>query len=300
MSQTETVCNCRLASSDIYENLIPRKELPEIVKTLQRENWTWHREKYISTVNSDAYIYDNTVIFHPTFSFGTAACRGQKRLTAKTIAYWEIVIPYVYGTSMMFGIGDINAKTFSPIYFENLIGGHDNHSLGLSHKGVIFHNGHSAEFTNAFIERDYAVVGVLFNGPEKTLSYYVNDQPLGVAFRDIDTTHTFYPMVSSTAQKSIFTVSNQYGNLNAERGQPSSLMDICIKNLLNVTDAATLCNILPSRMSTLIENVMLKTNNHHKVFAEEFGIDEPMDCSQRANGTCVDCGRSLESSCMSR
>ena len=265
-------------------------------------------------MTSDAYVYDNTVVFHPTFSFGTAAVRGQKKLTAKTIAYWEVVVPYVYGTSMMFGIGDANAKVcfdhvnfrkpqedinlrfqmFSPIYFENLLGGSDNHSMGLSHKGFIYHNGSSIQFTIPFKEREPAVVGLLFNGPEKTLSYFLNNEPLGIAFRDIDLKNTLYPMVSSTAQKSQFSVTHQLGNIQSDFENPAPLLEICISKLLNtIDDPRKLSTILPpSIMSNLVEHIILKTNNHHKVFAEEFGFDST-ECTQ-LSGTCVDCGQLVE------
>jgi len=245
-------------------------------------------------MTSDAYVYDSTVVFHPTFSFGTAAVRGQKKLTSKTIAYWEVVVPYVYGTSMMFGIGDASAKMFSPIYFENLLGGSDNHSMGLSHKGFIYHNGSSIQFTVSFKERESAVVGLLFNGPEKTLSYFLNNEPLGVAFRDIDLKNPLYPMVSSTAQKSQFSVTHQLGNIQSDFENPAPLLDICISKLLDtIDDPRKLCTILPpSIMSNLVEHIILKTNNHHKVFAEEFGFDST-ECTQ-ISGTCVDCGQLVE------
>ena len=50
----------------------------------------------------------------------------------------------------------------------------------------------------------------MFNGPKKCLSYYVNGEKLGTAFNNMELNNKiFHPMISSTAQRSVFTLQNE-------------------------------------------------------------------------------------------
>jgi SPRY domain-containing SOCS box protein 3 len=231
----ELSCNCSISGMAVSEcELHPKIPFKNVIKTLQVDNWTWHRDPYICSFTSDAYIEEKTVIFHPTFSFGTAAVRGAKRLTARTRAYWEILVPYCYGTSMMFGIGTVKTKMRYPISFNDILGNNDT-SMGLNHKGVIFRNQCSSRFIPALPEHEHGlgiILGLYFNGPEKTLGYFLNDEPLGTAFYNIDTSETYYPMISSTAQKSQFTLVHMYSNLINDSETPPTLFDFCISKIL--------------------------------------------------------------------
>jgi len=109
---------------------------------------------------------------------------------------------------MMFGIGKRDSRLSSPTVFVNLLGA-DQHSYGLSHKGTIHHNKTIAKYCEPFEERQSAVVGVLFNGPKRELSYFVNGTYMGVAFEDFDLKDAYYPMISSTSQRSCFNVREQ-------------------------------------------------------------------------------------------
>jgi SPRY domain-containing SOCS box protein 3 len=112
------------------------------------------------------------------------------------MAFWEVHVQFVYGTSMMFGIGQKCSKLVSPVIFENLTG-NDSYSYGLSHKGVIYHNRDESSYCEPFKEREEVTVGVLFDGPNRQLSYFVNGVFMGVAFHDIDLNeNVYYPMIS--------------------------------------------------------------------------------------------------------
>uniref|UniRef100_A0AC35EU77 B30.2/SPRY domain-containing protein n=1 Tax=Panagrolaimus sp. PS1159 TaxID=55785 RepID=A0AC35EU77_9BILA len=217
-----------------------------VIKTLQADNWTWHRDPYVCSFTSDAYIEGNMVIFHPTFSFGTAAVRGAKRLTKYTRAYWEILVPHSYGTSMMFGIGTIKTKMRYPISFEDILGGNNDTSMGLNHRGMIFRNQCSSRFIPALSEHDLGIIGLYWNGFEGTLSYFLNGKPLGTAFYNIDTSETYYPMISSTAQKSQFTLVHMYSNLINDSETPPTLFDFCISKILdNYENPEALKDVFP-------------------------------------------------------
>jgi hypothetical protein len=106
-------------------------------------------------------------------------------------------VEFVYGTSMMFGIGSKSSKILSPYNFENLIGGLDGKSCGLSHKGLLYNNGLVDRYCTAFEERQPAIVGILFDGPNRELSYFINGKYNGVAFCELDLDVTeYYPMIS--------------------------------------------------------------------------------------------------------
>ncbi|KAI6221122.1 SPRY domain-containing SOCS box protein 3 [Aphelenchoides besseyi] len=172
--------------------------------------WSWSRELIKGKVTSrEALIQQDTVVFHPNYSYGTAAVLGELKLTPETVAYWEIRIPNVSGTSMMFGIGTANAKLLSPISFENLIGNEDRQSYGLSHHGNVHFGGEHRSYCSPLSLTTTATVGVLFDGPKKELSFFINGQNMGVGFENVDVSRTYHPMVSSTSQKSWFTVINQ-------------------------------------------------------------------------------------------
>ncbi|KAI6181178.1 B30.2/SPRY domain-containing protein [Aphelenchoides besseyi] len=192
------------------ESRLTSAETVDVARLPPDSRWLWSRELIKGKVTSrEALIQQDTVVFHPDYSYGTAAVLGELELTPETVAYWEIRIPNVSGTSMMFGIGTANAKLLSPISFENLIGNEDRQSYGLSHHGNVHFAGEHRSYCPPLSLTTTATVGVLFDGPKKELSFFINGQNMGVGFGNIDLSRTYHPMVSSTSQKSWFTVINQ-------------------------------------------------------------------------------------------
>ena len=62
--------------------------------------------------------------------------------------YWEVTVsPRLYGTSVMFGVGTLEARTVADT-FTNLLG-QDSNSWGLSHKGLLWHEGTCRTYTTA-------------------------------------------------------------------------------------------------------------------------------------------------------
>ncbi|KAI6176188.1 SPRY domain-containing SOCS box protein 3 [Aphelenchoides bicaudatus] len=201
--------------------------IPDL-KQLHSENWSWQQNDEIST-SYVQHLNKYTVFFHPNYSHGTAAALGNKQLTKDVVAFWEIHVEFVYGTAMMFGIGKGSSKLLSPIFFENLIGAEDT-NYGLSHKGFIYHNGFVRRYCEAVQDRKPVTIGVFFDGPRRQLSYFINGEYLGVAFEDLalDNDSVFYPMISSTSQKSKFIVTEQ-----KQKCEANSLFELCAQSIMN-------------------------------------------------------------------
>lgn len=168
--------------------------------------------KWDNNDNKDLIVYANepqVVMFHPNKSFGTSAIRGDRPLLKNAFTYWQITISdRIFGTSIMIGIGTKEAKTKS-IGYLNLLG-IDSNSWGLSHKGVIWHDNCSKQFTNAFDENKCVKIGCLFDGYKGRLAYFINNVYIGVAFDNIkvvkkgdEEAEYLYPMISSTISQCI-------------------------------------------------------------------------------------------------
>lgn len=84
----------------------------------------------------------------------------------------------------MFGIGTRNARLHAHA-FTNLLG-EDSNGWGLSHKGLLWHDGIGLHYTKKFKENEATRIGLLFDGINGTLTYYKDDQCLGVAFRGLN------------------------------------------------------------------------------------------------------------------
>lgn len=170
------------------------------------DHWTWSK----SDKSHEVRLYGefaHTAHFHPNWSNGTAAVRGDKILN-NGIFYWEIKVSQrVFGTSMMFGVGTANTRLHVDA-FVNLLG-EDQWSVGLSHKGLAWYNGTWKQYTKPFRENESTTIGLLFNGLKGTLTYYKDGESLGVAFEGLNRIEqNLYPIISSTAAKTEMTLTN--------------------------------------------------------------------------------------------
>ena len=76
--------------------------------------------------------------------------------------------------------------------------GKDSSSWGLSYTGNLHHNGRSKPYTSRF---DHGtVIGMHFDAWHGKLSFFKDNQPLGVAVKDLQG-KVLYPVVSSTAAR---------------------------------------------------------------------------------------------------
>ena len=112
--------------------------------------------------------------------------------------------------------------------FTNLIG-IDQHGWGLSHHGLLWHNGISRAYLTKTIEPlKPCLIALEFDADQRTLSYAIDNQPMGVAFRNIPRDVPIYPAVSSTSAQSTMFLRHRCRSC-------SSLKEICVKRLRSST-----------------------------------------------------------------
>lgn len=130
------------------------------------DNWCWNRRDRSHEVK----LYGpnlRVARFHTNWSSGTAGVRGTRALSVGRY-YWEICIgKRIFGTSMMFGVATRRARLHADT-FTNLLG-EDDQGWGLSHKGLLWHNGKWSHFTKPFSENEPTTIGKFFQAkPDKT------------------------------------------------------------------------------------------------------------------------------------
>lgn len=211
--------------------------------------WTWSKKDKSHEVRLQGK-QRQTAYFHPNWSNGTAGARGTRCLNYGT-HYWEVKVSQrIFGTSMMFGVGTKKARLHVDAFINML--GEDNQSWGLSHKGVLWHNGKSRQYTRPFRENEATTIGMLFDWNKGTLTYFKDGENLGVAFTGLNyLQENLYPIVSSTAAKTEMT-------LGRRRRSFHSLQDRCraaiIAKLKGENEIDTLP--LPNRMRTFLKDML--------------------------------------------
>ncbi|CAF1197149.1 unnamed protein product [Rotaria sp. Silwood1] len=179
--------------------------------------WQW------ITTNSTTVLINNNqqILFHPRISSSTQVILADRPLPSNGKFYWEIYMPAVYGTSIMFGIATKKQKLVSE-NFTNLIG-IDQYGWALSHHGLLWHNG----ISRSYLEKSFeplrpVLVGLEFDADVRTLSYTINNQSMGIAFDSIPKNVSIYPAVSSTSAHSTMILKHCCQIC-------SSLREICLK-----------------------------------------------------------------------
>ncbi|CAF1174781.1 unnamed protein product, partial [Adineta ricciae] len=183
-------------------------------------HWKWVK---LHSTDSTTILLDNNqqILFHPRTSSSTQVILADQPLPSNGKHYWEIYMPAVYGTSIMFGIAT-NKQQLTSSSFTNLIGS-DEHGWGLSHRGLLWHNGSSHQYLSQPIEPLQPVlIGLEFDADARTLSYTINKQSMGIAFRNLPTNVSLYPAVSSTSAQSTMVLKHRCKVC-------SSLREICLK-----------------------------------------------------------------------
>ncbi|GFR05319.1 SPRY domain-containing SOCS box protein 3 [Trichonephila clavata] len=163
------------------------------------DNWLWSKTDKSHEVRLCGENL-KVVHFHPTWSNGTAGVRGTRILNGGRY-YWEIKIGHrIFGTSMMIGIGTGKSRLHVNAFVDML--GEDEYGWGLSHKGLLWHNGNWRQYTQPFPENEATTIGVFFDGIKGTLTYYKDGCDLGVAFTGLHNVQDdVYPAVCSTSAK---------------------------------------------------------------------------------------------------
>lgn len=211
----------------------------------------------------------HTALFHPNWSGDTAGLKGT-RILNNGRHFWEMYISNrIFGTSIMFGIGTKMARVHADT-FINLVG-EDRHSWGLSHKGLLWHNGKYFEYTKPFSENRETKIGVFFDGIAGTLTYYKDGECLGVAFRGLqDIKEPLFPIISSSAAKTEIT-------LRIMKRDFVNLQDRCrsviVEHFKNKNDLDKL--MLPSRITSYLEEgITANIPNNYKPWRRYMSINK--------------------------
>lgn len=111
--------------------------------------------------------------------------------------------------------------------FLDLIGS-DEHGWGLSHHGLLWHNG----ISHPYLKKPFdllkpVLVGLHFDADGRTLSYTINNQPMGIAFHSIPRNLPIYPAVSSTSAQSTMILKHSCQIC-------SSLREICLRTIKSI------------------------------------------------------------------
>lgn len=156
----------------------------------------------------------------------------------------------------MFGIGTKKTRLGSPDYIDLI--GEDENSWGLSHKGLLWHDGKHRKFCRPFREHLPTTIGLLFDGVDGTLTYFKDGVRLGIGFRNLHKIkEPLYPIISSTAAKTKMT-------LQSTASEFVNLKDRCRAVILeNLKSTDEIQNLpLPFTLKEyLVENVKQDENN---------------------------------------
>eukprot|EP00099_Drosophila_melanogaster_P021566 NP_648819.2 uncharacterized protein Dmel_CG10516 [Drosophila melanogaster] len=202
-------CDCPFPNSIEVTN--HKGHIPDLVRCQCGEDesgnvnaWRWH-----ATDESDAVVTDRDIIFHPTYSQGTAIVRGEQALKTNMVHFWEMrVITTLAGTDVMFGIGteSVNLGQFK-FHFVSALGTNAQ-SWGFSYSGRIQHCGELLPYGQKFSQG--CLIGVCLDRTRGHLEFYLNRRSLGVAYTNVPTDPDvkIYPMVCSTAAKSVIRLIN--------------------------------------------------------------------------------------------
>ncbi|CAH1794817.1 unnamed protein product, partial [Owenia fusiformis] len=159
--------------------------------------WVWDEDSKSkgTVIESDK----RNVQFHPDYSSGTAAVRGNKPMMHDQY-FWEIkMVSAVYGTDMMVGVGTENTDLNKYRYTFCSLLGKDSESWGMSYTGALHHRGEVRTYSNRYGQG--TIIGIHLDMWRGTLAFYKNRKPLGIAYTGLQG-KKLYPMLSSTAARS--------------------------------------------------------------------------------------------------
>ncbi|CAF4931689.1 unnamed protein product [Pieris macdunnoughi] len=163
--------------------------------------WKW--EQPIETGSSWVVLSEDKkqVTFHPFYSSGTAAAKGDTPLLHNQHYYWEIkILTDTYGTDIMVGVGTNKVNpTNVQFQFTSLLG-QDSESYGLSYTGAIRHNAMISKDSVGFCKG--SIVGVRVDMWRGTLEFYLNRKAQGISFYNLRRHQALYPIICSTAAQS--------------------------------------------------------------------------------------------------
>ncbi|XP_076260903.1 SPRY domain-containing SOCS box protein 3 isoform X2 [Rhynchophorus ferrugineus] len=168
----------------------------------QYYEWAWDNNNNNTDVKMSRK--GKHVIFHPTYSSGTAVVKGNKIFQQNCHYYWEIrIMSELYGTDVMIGVGTTGFNFADRRHEFCSLLGIDSNSWGYSYHGYIQHDKLVRQYGSPFGMG--SIIGLHLDMCNGTLEYFLNRKSLGVAFKDLKGKE-LYPMVSSTAANSTINI----------------------------------------------------------------------------------------------
>ena len=209
-----------------------------------QHDWTWDAASQSPGV---VLVQFNTqIMFHPTYSSGTASIFGTKALESPHHHYWEVkMLSKVYGTDVMVGLATKAINTSSFIHSFGSLLGHDNNSWGFSYQGFVQHANRKVSYGERWTTG--STVGVHYDSWRGSVEFYLDRRPLGIAFTGL-ADKVLYPIVCSTAAKSEM-------KLITAQSFPNNLQFSSLKALANKIPGSNILNLcLPPGLRNFIKN----------------------------------------------
>ncbi|KAK7083986.1 SPRY domain-containing SOCS box protein 3 [Halocaridina rubra] len=160
--------------------------------------WVWSADKEIGQAGKIVLgAEQRQVIFNPEYSSGTAAVRGGKLLLPGYHHYWELkMTSTVYGTNIMVGVCTPKCDMKQGIHRFCSLLGRDAESWGYSYFGTIQHGSKQKRYGPRWGKG--SIIGMHLDTWRGTLEFFLNREPLGIAFTGL-CNQELYPIVSSTS-----------------------------------------------------------------------------------------------------
>jgi len=208
-------------------------------------DWTW-RSCSDGVPESSILVHGEKVVFHPTYSSGTAAVVGDNTFSRPHHHFWEVQFTSpVYGTDVMVGLATRKLDLASHCHSFASFLGHDSASWGYSYHGYTQHAGTKVRFGSKWGRGD--VVGVHLDTWRGHVYFYHNGKLQGLAFTGLQGLDLI-PIVCSTAAKSEI-------KLVTARSFPNTLQFECFRRLSQKLPRSDLLDIhLPPGLRNFVLN----------------------------------------------
>jgi len=214
----------------------------------RERDWCWQQSDGDQHRNPTTQLSasGSKVLFHPTYSSGTAFVLGSIPLSPPHNHFWEVTVDSpVYGTDVMVGVATNLAPLATGQRSYCSLLGREAESWGWSYQGYTQHGGRQQKYGTKWGQGDR--LGVHLDLWRGSLEFYLNRKPLGVAFTNLRG-KTVFPVICSTAAKSSLT-------LSTAQSLPSSLQFLAVRSLAHKLPGSTLLSLLlPPGIRNFIRN----------------------------------------------
>jgi len=209
--------------------------------------WSWRLPPNSNGSSVQLSEGSSRVLFHPVYSSGTAVVQGDTPLARPLHHFWEVrMLSTLYGTDMMLGIATSKQDLVRHRHSFGSVIGHDQESWGFSYQGYIQQGGVKTDYGRRWKGGD--VIGVHYDSWRGTLEFMINREPLGIAFTGLQTRGDLYPVVSSTAARSVMQLVTTHSVRNSLQFDCMNILTRKFQHYYNVE------YLLPPGLKTFLKN----------------------------------------------